>query len=333
MAYRMFDVSSDFFREFTAVNDFVQVCAASVWTMRWQVKGFFAEAGFYSTTQTRPKQNDLKSRFLAGSGLRRANFRSLVDGQTWPEQLSILAVMTLLTSVSLFEGWTEAIGDEAGLSMANCDALQWPSYSKYPRHNNAGTAMPGIGEALRVGRSRTSAVMRDCFYPAYIRDRQYSLTHIDDLMICFRYWKEVRNALAHAGGRATSRLLVEQGRLSSLTSASLGMSRVPRLPTVMLNDPIPLELESILGAGEVLHRIVVTTDAELSVNERAEGIMIRRWEAMRRAYYQDPPLTNAVRREARIRDWMLRAGLPEPDSRATLDAFLTARYGSHLQVR
>jgi hypothetical protein len=291
MAYRIFDASSDFFREFTRVNDFAQVCAASVWTMRWQVKGFFAEVGFYSAAETKPKQNDLKSRFLAGSGLRRANFRSLVDGQTWYDQLSILAEMTLLTIMSLFEGWTDAIGEEAVLSKSNREALQWPSQSRYPRYNNAGTAMRGIREALQAGRSRTSAVMEDCFYPAYSSDRQYSLTHIDELMICYRYWKEVRNALAHAGGRATSRVLVEQGRLFSLTAVALGMSRVPGLPLMALNDPIPIELESILGFGEVLQRIVVTTDAELSVNQEAEGIMIGRWEAMRRVYYQDPPLS------------------------------------------
>jgi hypothetical protein len=83
MAERMYDATRDFFREFTQTNDFGQVCAASVWTMRWQVKGFFAEAGFYQEPRTRPNQADLKARFLAGSGLQRANFRSLVDGQTW----------------------------------------------------------------------------------------------------------------------------------------------------------------------------------------------------------------------------------------------------------
>src|ERR1700722_14753077 len=119
MVFRMFDSTSNFFTTFTQVNDFTQVSAASVWTMRWQVKGFFAESGFYSEAQTRPKQADLNSRFLAGSGLRRANFRSLVDGQTWPEQEVILAEMTLLTITSLFEGWTDAISDESGLSRAN----------------------------------------------------------------------------------------------------------------------------------------------------------------------------------------------------------------------
>ena len=38
MAYSMFDASSAFFEEFSRVNDFAQVCAASVWTMRWQDK-------------------------------------------------------------------------------------------------------------------------------------------------------------------------------------------------------------------------------------------------------------------------------------------------------
>src|SRR5208283_2486912 len=112
--------------------------------------GFFAEAGYYDTPSVRPKEVDLDARFLAGSGLNSANFRSLVDGQTWPEQSSILTEMLLLTIVSLFEGWTEAIGTEIGLSKQNQEALQWPSQVRYPRYNRAGSPMRGIGEVLHA---------------------------------------------------------------------------------------------------------------------------------------------------------------------------------------
>jgi hypothetical protein len=333
MVYHMFDSTINFFKEFTRVNDFAQVSAASVWTMRWQVKGFFAEAGFYDGTRMRPKQADLKSRFLAGSGLRRANFRSLVDGQTWPEQASVLAEMTLLSITSLFEGWAETISDEVGLSRSNRDAIQWPSHSKYPRFNNVGSPTPGIGEALQAGRSPASNVMEQCFSPTYKSDSQYSLAPIDDLMICYRYWKEIRNAVAHAGGRATDRCLAEEIRLSSLTPSDLGMSRVPRLAPLVLNFPVPVDLESVLGFGEVLHRIAVTVDAEFSIGKAAEAIMLRRWEAVRRAYYSDPPIADPGRRMGRIKHWMLSAGMPRPHEPETLEAFLTSRYGSHLDVR
>jgi hypothetical protein len=276
MASHMFDATSNFFTTFTQVNDFTQVSAASVWTMRWQVKGFFAESGFYTEAQTRPKQADLKSRFLAGCGLRRANFRSLVDGQTWPEQEAILAEMTLLAIASLFKGWTDAVSDESRLSRANRDALQWPSHAVYPRFNNAGAALPGIDQALRAGQSTISNVMKQCFHPSYKADRQYSLNQIDQLLVCYRYWKEVRNAIAHAGGRATNRCLVEENGLMVLTPQALGMSRVPRLAPFTLNERIPIVLESVLGFGEVLHRIVTTVDAELSVTQKAEAIMVRR---------------------------------------------------------
>jgi hypothetical protein len=174
--------------------------------------------------------------------------------------------------------------------------------------------------------------MEQCFYPSYAADRQYSLNKIDQLLICYRYWKEIRNAIAHAGGRATDKCLAEEGHLSALTPQALGMSRVPRLTQFTLNEPLPVTLDSVLGFGEILHRIVTTVDAELSVSQRAELIMVRRWEEMRRDYYSDPPITNAIRREARIRHWIVGAGMSEPHQRAVLDAFLTKRYGSHLQV-
>jgi hypothetical protein len=329
---RMFDSTTNFFHEFTGINDFAQISAASVWTMRWQVKGFFAEAGFYNAPSVRPKQSDLRSRFLAGSGLNRANFRALVDGQNWPEQLSVLAEMTLLAFVSLFEGWNDAIGSEAGLTIGDRGALQWPSFSKYPRYNRVGNPVPGIGEALQAGRSMISPLMSTCFYPVYKRDRQYSLAQLDELMVCYRYWKEVRNALAHSGGKATSRLIAEEARLNSLTPPSLGMTQIPKLGPLTLDNSIPMELRSVLGFGEILHRIAVTVDTELSESDKAETIMIKRWEKLRREHYNDAPLAK-VRRRARIQDWMFRAGLARPEDLGTLDTFLSARYGPLLRVR
>ena len=331
----MFDASSNFFKEFTRINDFTQVCAASVWTMRWQVKGFFAEAGYYETPSVRPMESDLDARFLAGSGLHSANFRSLVDGQTWQEQSSILTEMLLLTIVSLFEGWTEAIGIEIGLSKQNRDALQWPSYAKYPRYNRAGNPVPGTGEALQAERSRSSVVMSTCFYPTCKSNRHYRLAQIDELMICYRYWKEIRNALAHTGGMATSRVVTEESNLASITPAAIGMSHVPRAQIRGLNQPVSIDLRTVNGFGEALYNIVATVDAELSQTEKAEKaekVMIEHWESLRRSHkYHSPPMA-APRREIRIQNWMIRAGLPTPVNLATLDTFLTERYGIDLRV-
>jgi hypothetical protein len=75
-----------------------------------------------------------------------------------------------------------------------------------------------------------------------------------------------------------------------------------------------------------------TVDAELSQTEKAEKVMIEHWESLRRSYkYYSPPMA-APRRETRIENWMIRAGLPTPVNLATLDTFLTGRYGIDLRV-
>ena len=68
--------------------------------------------------------------------------------------------MLLLTVVSLFEGWSDAIGTEVGLSKINREALQWPSHAKYPRYNKVGNAIPGITEALQAGLTSSSAIIK-----------------------------------------------------------------------------------------------------------------------------------------------------------------------------
>jgi hypothetical protein len=173
--------------------------------------------------------------------------------------------------------------------------------------------------------------MNDCFYPAYATGRQYSLAHIDNLLICYRYWKETRNSIAHAGGRATARLVAEDSRLTALTPESIGVSRVPRLAPVTMGDQIELELENVLGFGEILHRIAVTVDAELSAAQAAEDIMIARFESVRRHHYSDPS-SRTRPRESYLKNQMRGAGMRTPYALSTLDAFLSARFGTYWRV-
>jgi hypothetical protein len=326
----VFPATRDFFREFSAINDFTQVCAASVWTMRWQVKGFFAEAGFYGDPPHRPSDGDLRARFLAGSGLTRANFRSLVDGQTWSQQSETLADMILLTFVALFEGWAHRITAEVALTKVQGDGLQWPSHKTLPRFRGKSPLL-GAPDVVAIAVAIPSPVMATCFYPVLQKNRHFVPQNLDALLIMYRYWKELRNAVAHNGGRATPSLLVAQQNAAKLTATQLGLKVVPLTPAVALDTRISLDLSTVLAFGEVLHKIATTLDAQFATSKGGESQLIHSWRLYRDQHRQDLPLAGA-KREARIVNWVEWSGLPRPTAVATLDGFLSDQFGISLRV-
>jgi hypothetical protein len=311
------------------VNDFAQVAAASVWNMRWQVKGFFAEAGYYEDSSRRPRQADLKARFLAGSGLKRLNFRGLIDGQSWSVQLGILADMTLVNFISLYEGWAASIAEEANLSRNHGDALQWPSLAVYPRKIKGAA---GVAEVLASAQTPRSTVMDECFYPRMLENRHYSKDHLDSLLVCYRYWKELRNCIAHNGGRPSVRLGEDADRLRKIDTSDFPV-KIPVLANEHPAERLYVDLHQVLGVAEIIHRIVVTIDAELAVSSAGENVMIDQWERFRRPYSASRnPSKSPEKRASLLARSMSAAGLPPPVHLEQLDNYISQRYGNQWRV-
>lgn len=327
----MYPSTVHFFEKFTSLNDLAQVAAASVWTMRWQVKGFFAESGYYEDRSKRPSQADLRGRFLAGSGLTRTNFKSLVDGHSWSEQTRVLSEMTLLSIVSLFEGWVEAFGEEASLNKADRDRLQWPSHQQWPRVDTRGRAKGGVDVVIGASSQRISPLMQRNFYPTFMANRDVRPAELDALMVCYRYWKEIRNTLVHAGGVVGNRQVEAQERLAALSVSDVGMSRIPQIAAFSAGDRIDIDLSVVLNAAEILHKVVATLDAELSATDAAEEVMLRRWCDARRAYRRDPPFSGK-RRHDHIKDRLKSVNFPAPVDITEVDHFLTERFGKMFRV-
>lgn len=325
-----FVASRDFFDEHTQICDLAHASAAALWNMRFHVKGYFAEHGYYANG-AKPAQADLVARFLAGSGLRKANFLGLVEGPSWNDLLDLQARANLLSTISLFEGWSESLKEELGLSNDDADALQWPSAAKYQRRTASGTLKPGIGELVqKLNQQGQPDVMVRCIFPTLQASRNCRAAELDALYVCYRAWKEIRNCLVHSGGRATSRAIQDVDRLSGLTALDVGMSWVPRPSISNEGERIYLAFRDVMSFGEVLQKIVTTVDALFASTKRAEPLLWARWEQYRREHYGDAS-ANKSKRWGRIRLDFKGARLPRPANLEYLDEVMLDRYGPFLR--
>ncbi|MEW2513665.1 hypothetical protein [Streptomyces sp. NPDC046870] len=150
--------------------------------------------------------------------------------------------------------------------------------SGIPASNLRGTCIDTAWEeALATARATRSSDMQRAFHPVYAARQKYSLSHLDALLVLYRYHKEVRNAVMHGGGKANP--ITEQAwkHAATLTAADIGSRTSPLTSKVTDGQMVTSDLREAIQLSDVLLRLVRTTDAELCVTGIAEQEFVTGW--------------------------------------------------------
>lgn len=303
-----FEPTRGFRRETTAIYDFVTPTAVAMWNLQWQVRGFLAVVPGAT-------KEELQGRFIGGLDagsdfdFSRANLRRAAKRE-WSEQTGDFAQVLLLASVALYEGWAAGLSSIFPSSKTRAEQLQFPA--GMGRHG-------GFDRALSGMKRTTSAVMERTLAAPLRNGPKYSLRTLGNLLKCFRYFKECRNCLMHANGKASQYLADASDVMSTLSRDDLGMKAVPEHQALNVGDDVPLSLRGVVGFSDVTYRIVHTIDAELANTAVAEKHFLARWRDTygRRSLLRD---TDArLRQEKRL---TINLGLPIPSNPRELDKFL-----------
>jgi hypothetical protein len=181
---KLFFASSQAFHvQLTGLYDLINPTAAAMWNLRWQVKGYVDE---------RPDadKRELHGRFVAGSGIGSANLRRHCVERTWEDQIGELALLGLFGAIGLYEGWIAAL--EVGTDEQR-KRLQFPS------RGVAGRAALGVVDTISALQANPSPLLERAYGPNLRASRRYIPNRIDDMLLCYRCFKEIRNVSAHAG--------------------------------------------------------------------------------------------------------------------------------------
>jgi hypothetical protein len=258
----IFQCAEDAHREITSLFDFVQPTVIALWNLRWQVQGFLNQV----PTAT---SDDLANRFALGSGMRGGELKLACVDTPWERQKSEFAEFVLSSVIAAFEDYT---GRLAELDVTRNDkfrrkvsqSLQFPI--KVPGQNPRGFSW--AISTLTFPSSALSGV----FQNSYKAHRRYSAATLGNLLICYRFFKCMRNMVAHNGGRADQETIDAYNRFSAVSSvAALGLPEVPEHNHLTLKGPIKLELRGVIGLSDIVLRIIRTYDVTLSESALAEA--------------------------------------------------------------
>jgi hypothetical protein len=296
----IFRCAYDAHREITRIFDFVQPTIVALWNLRWQVQGFLAQVPDATSS-------DLANRFALGSGMRGGELKRACAETPWDRQKADFAEFILVTLIAAFEEYTARMAELAAPTSrqrAVSKRLQYPL--------NAGQS---AFSALIV----PSAALGGVFTLGILANKRCVPQALNNLLICYRFFKEMRNMLAHNGGIADQQCLKSYAAFQTVaTTSALGLPEVPRHHAVTLNDPIKLELRGVIGLSDVILRIISTYDAELAASALAEHEVLRRLSPVQKK----DQLIKAAHRDKRILRMVHNSGLPAANVTAQFVGFL-----------
>lgn len=261
-----FESSKLFAAQITDLLDFVWPTAAAMWNLRWQVKGFLQERTQPVTVQ------ELHAKFGSDTQIIKPNYyRACVDS-TWDEQQEQFASFLLINAFAFYESWiiellsSLQIGDDK-LKRRLEKSLQYPSQGP----------QDGIFEALAHITTSKSLALTEAFFPIFSSKKKYCYQELNQLMKCYRYFKEVRNSIVHRGGLVNQVLEMVSIEYELLQDKDLKAKEKPAFYPLRLGERSKLKIRGVVGFLDILLKIVTTLDAQILCSEYAEIEFERRW--------------------------------------------------------
>jgi hypothetical protein len=256
-----FEQTNTLHDEIVALHDFVLPTSTALYHFRGIVEKELADDPSIAVARLSEKYN------IAPGTRGSTNLKTAFSSHTWEEQRERLAEVALVGVIALYEIWCDQICDlfsQPELAVK----MQWPSNM---------TASKGVRLAIARLAAVPSPTIENSIYPGLVAAKKYSLAHIDNLLKCFRYFKELRNCLMHRGRLCEGKLFGAQSEFIPVaTKSGLGMDFVPVHGVYTMGDPVSLDLHGVLGFTDVILRIITTIDAELSKTKVGERVLLQR---------------------------------------------------------
>jgi hypothetical protein len=178
-------------------------------------------------------------------------------------------LLTLFSAIGLYEAWIFAL--EIG-SDDQKKRLQFPS------RGILGRTIFGVKDTVSALQSTPSALLELAYGPNLRNSKRYMPTRLDDMLVCYRCFKEIRNVSAHAGRMPDANTVTAYTNAAPLVGGLGRNGQDLALPVIVDGRAVQLSLLHVQALCALLLNIVVTLDAELAVTRAAEGALLGRWK-------------------------------------------------------
>ena len=236
--------------QMTELFDDLWPTVTAIKNLRWQVNGYYHEMNV--------KQNaKLSARFVDSEDItNRPNLYRTCIEQSWEQQEYSISRNLLTNIFALFEGWIETILPQLTDDDIDATRFQFPIKAR---------------TTLISMQQHENTALVNALYNEYVaKNKGSKLSHLDDYLKVYRYFKECRNCIIHSGGRSNRKLINSYNDVSGMTALDLDVAEVPEMNPVTEEDEIlMMSLRGVVGFSQIVIKIVEVLDMEFIKADKA----------------------------------------------------------------
>lgn len=287
----------------TEIFDLVHPITISVWNMKSEIAGIKA---IYPEIS----ESKLNNRYNYASVVHGVNYKRTFIDLSWEEFQEKLAWLLLSNLFAIYEGWLAELKEDCFPNM-DIKNMQFPT---------VGTTK-GIYNEINKFTASSSTLTSACFYAKYSSKRHYSLVPLDNLVYCYRYFKELRNCYIHNGIKVSQKLCdAYLAFLPYHSDTALGIKESLEIHSPILGDSCSVSLRGVIGFSEIILNMMVTCDAELSKAKEGEDYLLKQLKQVHtqlRCLNGDPEKS-----KKQAGRFCVKAGFVMPDDLETMKQYL-----------
>lgn len=185
---------------------------------------------------------------------------------SWAEHQNHFVEMILIQGIMMFEEWCSDFADffETQGLVIKAETFQFPSGSFNKRYANW-ALLDEPGAFLR------SALLEGEIQQGFMQKNDSNIASLDGLLNWYRYFKSVRNSLAHGGGILDEHSIDLYNVAIMTNLKSLGLAREYNSPVPVVGSKALISLPDCLLLLGVVQRIAFAFDAKYCVVAKAEA--------------------------------------------------------------
>lgn len=219
----------------------------------------------------------------------------------WEEQEEQLAWLLLNNLFAVHEGWAESLF----LERFDGKGYQKEAFVKILEKKNLSSKFT----SYYATNPKKSKLFTDTFFDVYKDTSKLDFSKLDNYMLMYRYFKEMRNAFMHGNCIASQRVIDAYNDYSAVaTTTDLDVTEVPSIIQPILGQKVHLNIRGVIGFSDFVQRILIISDINLIQTKAAEDEFLSR-----RSLQTLPTLNhNSIRAKEQITSICGQAGFLKP---------------------
>ena len=281
MDVAFFDETKNAYNRITEIYDLIHPIIISFANFKTEVMGF-------KSVFPNVKEKDVTNRYnLPGVRSTKTGYLNIFMNEDIDVFEGKVSWLLLINIFSIYEGWLEAL-----MNGPFNDVKQQKSIKKLQYSDDI------KAEIIRLQQSE-SGVMRQCFLPTLQRNTHYTSTDIEDLLKCYRFFKELRNCNIHSDRKVTEGVINAYNEFN-LVRSNIVVKSTFIVPTPIINTEYNLLLDDVIAFSNVVLDLIVVIDAELTCSQVAEDIVLEKFKNLKKKFDLNSDLTKAGDQCARM---------------------------------